>query len=289
MKWTLLDSPPASALDNMAIDLALLRRAAPTGRAVLRLYAWERATVSFGRHESVKGVWDVDALQAAGLQVVRRPTGGRALLHAPEQMTKPSGLGYDVTYSVTLPLHVNTPWRDMYHAVNVRLLAALHSLGADASLSARTSSLLPDGALCFTAPSEGEIMLGDQKIAGSAVWRANGGYLQHGSILLRNEQPSLERFRVTADSVQAPLLRSAGIASTGAERRASSPQFSPIAASSTAKASSWSDAESVAQAVRNMWREMSRDICTFEPSPEDIGARAIASAELSAPDWLWRR
>lgn len=252
MTWALLDSAPANALDNMATDLALLRRAARSGRAVLRLYAWERPTVSFGRHEAVRGVWDINAMSAAGLDVVRRPTGGRALLHS-----------HDVTYSVTMPLAEGVAWREVYDAVNAHLVSALQSLGAPARLSARRSALSPNGALCFTAPSEGEIMFGNEKIAGSAVWRADGGYLQHGSILLHNAQHSLERFRVAARTEDPPDGRE------------------PLQA--------WSDAETVAQSIRDVWRAQARDICTFEPSPEYNAVLTHARHELAAPNWLWRR
>ncbi len=256
----------------MARDLALLRRAAVTGRAVLRLYAWERPTVSFGRHEAVRGVWDVHAMGAAGLDVVRRPTGGRALLHT-----------HDVTYSVSLPLGAGVPWRNVYDAINALLIKALQSLGAPARLSNRRTVVSPDGALCFTDPAEGEIMLGDSKIAGSAVWRADGGYLQHGSILLRNEQSSLERFRA-AGKPDAATLTLPHVVRTDAPDDGVHAELSLIAA-----AGAWSNAASVAQAIRDTWSEQACDIDTFEPSPEDVAAYTIAHQQLAAPDWLWRR
>ncbi len=278
-RWTLLDSAPASALANMATDLALLRRAAAAGRATLRLYAWEQPTVSFGRHEAVRGVWDAQAMGAAGLQVIRRPTGGRALLHA-----------HEVTYSVTLPVSADVPWRDVYDTVNRLLLQALHSLGAPVYQSSHKSTVLPNGALCFSDPSEGELMLGDQKIAGSAVWRANGAYLQHGSILLRNTQRSLERFRVanSQDHTRSPnaLLQTASEAAPPptAPRASEQEEALPLSVEHP-----WSDAAAIAQALRDTWRKQARDICDFEPSPEDTNALTIARGELATPDWLWRR
>src|SRR5262245_6792216 len=92
MKWWWLESGPASGAVQMATDAALLVRARDTGEAVLRVYEWERPTVSFGRHEAVAGRFSAERLREAGYDAVRRPTGGRALLH-----------DGDVTYSVTRP------------------------------------------------------------------------------------------------------------------------------------------------------------------------------------------
>lgn len=278
-RWTLLDSAPASAVHNMATDLALLRCAAAADRAVLRIYRWEQPTVSFGRHESVKGVWDVQAMLAAGLQVVRRPTGGRALLHA-----------HDVTYSVTLPMRAAISWRTMYNSVNTRLIQALQSLGAPVHLSERGSSVLPRGALCFSAPSEGEIMLGGQKIAGSAVWRADGAYLQHGTILLRNTQRSLESFRIASGSDASSATHAPQKAAAGAELFVAEPDEGQVAVGwPLFYDRPWSSAPVVAEAMRDTWRAQARDIRAFEPSPEDVNALTIARRELATPDWLWRR
>ncbi len=170
----------------MARDLALTQSAHVDARSVLRIYEWHRPTVSFGRNETVRTSWDVDAMRTAGYDVVRRPTGGRALLHSRE-----------VTWSVTLPVPDDLPWRAVYDAVNARLLIALQSIGVPATLHAgkrADASALRDGARCYAQPSAGELVLGEDKLAGSSVWRAHGGYLQHGSILLANDQELLSPF-----------------------------------------------------------------------------------------------
>jgi lipoate-protein ligase A len=174
----------AEGVRHMAVDLALLDRAARTGVATLRTYAWTRETVSFGRHETVAAAWDVAAMQAAGLDVVRRPTGGRALLH-----------GADLTYAVALPVPHTVGWRAAYAAVNVRLLAALRALGVAATLVDDGAAVPPDGLACFGAPAPGEIAVAGRKLVGSAVWRTPTAYLQHGSILLRDTQARLNAFR----------------------------------------------------------------------------------------------
>ena len=166
----------------MAVDSALLAAAPDRAFGVWRTYAWTNPTVSFGRHEATRNRFSPESLAAAGLDVVRRPTGGRALLHDAE-----------VTYSVTLPIGDGTPWKHVYSSVNRILLVALRSLGVAAHLvpDSAKSTLRPDGPLCFEQPSPGEIVVQGAKISGSAVWRERGAYLQHGSILLHDGQQRL--------------------------------------------------------------------------------------------------
>ncbi len=132
------------------------------------------------------------SLERAGLPAVRRPTGGRALLHARE-----------VTYSVVLPLHEQWPWRVAYDAINALLLRALVRLGVPARIVAErdAEAVRPDGPLCFDAPAAGEIVVAGRKLVGSAVWRQGPCYLQHGSILLADDQSLLS----TASAHPMPL------------------------------------------------------------------------------------
>lgn len=181
-RWTFLRSPPSDGVTNMAIDSALLDLVGETACAVWRCYAWEKPTVSFGRNERTRGRFSAERLRDAGLQAVRRPTGGRALLHARE-----------VTYSVAMPLDERLPWRVAYAAVNHVLLRALQSLGVPAQVVADHDAepVTPDGPVCFDHPAAGEITVHGRKLVGSAVWRHGGAYLQHGSILLADDQALL--------------------------------------------------------------------------------------------------
>lgn len=180
--WQTVRSAPASGAVNMALDNALFETARARGTGVWRTYAWATPTISFGRNEATRGAFDAMSIDAAGLDAVRRPTGGRALLHADE-----------VTYSVTVPINERTAWSAVYAAVNAILLRAIRSLGVDAVLVERTNapSIRPDGPVCFDRPAMGEIAVGGAKLVGSAVWRDGGAFLQHGSILLRDRQPLL--------------------------------------------------------------------------------------------------
>lgn len=163
----------------MAADAALLARVQPD-RAVWRWYAWDQPTVSFGRHEAVRDRFSAASLSRAGLEAVRRPTGGRALLHAET-----------LTYSVVLPLPASVSWREAYAAVNGVLAEALRAVGLPVTLAPPRTERITDGAVCFDAPDEGELLLGGRKLVGSAVWRQGAGYLQHGSLLLRDRQELL--------------------------------------------------------------------------------------------------
>lgn len=165
----------------MALDHALMARARRTGEKVLRVYTWAQPTLSLGRHQVARGKLNAESAKAHGIALVRRPTGGRALLHHRE-----------VTYSVTAPLGRDDSVREWYAAINDVLLGALTSLGVRAEpaiVEGRTP--LPGTASCFVRADEGEISLDGRKLVGSALLREENALLQHGSILLDDDQPML--------------------------------------------------------------------------------------------------
>ncbi|MEO7995861.1 MAG: hypothetical protein ABI852_00380 [Gemmatimonadaceae bacterium] len=188
--WRLLRTPPADGAWNMAVDLGLMDVAKRDRVGVLRVYGWSRPTVSFGRNERVAGVYVPEELAAAGLDFVRRPTGGRALLHARE-----------VTYSVALPIDDQVRWSRVYAAINQCLLTAMQALGLAARLAVEsplideaTASKTPSheqGVVCFSGIAPGEIAIENRKLIASSVWRERGAYLQHGSILISDDQSKL--------------------------------------------------------------------------------------------------
>lgn len=260
-QWTFLRSPASNGVAHMAIDSALLDLAGETQCAVWRCYAWETPTISFGRNERTKGRFSASRLRDAGLCAVRRPTGGRALLHARE-----------VTYSVAMPLDKQLSWRVPYAAVNDVLLRALQSLGVPALLAtdAEAPAIAPDGPVCFDRPAAGEIMVGGRKLVGSAVWRQGGAYLQHGSILLADDQALL------ADAADVPL------------------PLPPPAASLEACAPSQADWAVVVDALAASLAtvaEPNREgkIDPFVPSRDFLKRVASHHAILGNDDWLWRR
>jgi lipoyl(octanoyl) transferase len=164
----------------MARDAGLMDRARETGEAVLSVYSWETPTLSLGRNQMALGRYDLDAARAQGIDIVRRPTGGRALIH-----------WHEVTYSVTAPVS-NDSLSESYTRINAILIEALSRMGVKASASSGAGRALPPGELpCFAAPADGELVVDGAKLVGSAQYRENGALLQHGSILLRDDQPMI--------------------------------------------------------------------------------------------------
>jgi lipoyl(octanoyl) transferase len=176
--WRLwVDATPRPGWQNMAIDQALLDLAVGQGLAFLRLYRWEPFCLSFGRHEPARRRYGRERVEALGVDTVRRPTGGRAVWHAREltyAVAAPDGFG-------SLPV--------AYRRIHEMLAHAVRGLGADARLAApppRTPR--PQDGACFASPVGGEVVVRGHKVVGSAQLRAPGAFLQHGSMLLQDDQ-----------------------------------------------------------------------------------------------------
>ena len=188
-RWRLLLAEPRSGAENMARDSALQARAARTGETVFSIYSWTRPTLSFGRHQPATGLYDIQKIRSANVDVVRRPTGGRAILH-----------DHEVTYSVTAPVKDAAPLRETYSRINRILLEGLVRLGVGVELASRTKRApAPSTRPCFETPGEGELVAGGSKLVGSAQWRDKGALLQHGSILVEDDQSSLPLFAAAGD------------------------------------------------------------------------------------------
>jgi lipoate-protein ligase A len=198
-RWRLLLTAPRTGAENMARDSALQARAARTGETVFSIYSWTRPTLSFGRHQPAAGLYDLAKIRSANIDVVRRPTGGRAILH-----------DHEVTYSVTAPVQDAAPLRETYARINRILLDGLGRLGIDVELaSPRQRAPAPSMRPCFETPGEGELVARGRKLVGSAQWRDEGALLQHGSILVDDDQTSIPLFAAAgagaqADSMQRP-------------------------------------------------------------------------------------
>ncbi|MEO8622177.1 MAG: hypothetical protein ABI625_13990 [bacterium] len=174
----MLHSPPLDGPANMALDHALMARARQTGETVLRVYEWNAPVLSLGRNQRACNVYIDSELTHRGIAVVRRPTGGRALLHHRE-----------ITYSITAPVRAAESLGFVYNRVNTLLLASLSNLGVSATVAHPASRALPPTDVpCFAEPSSGEIVVGNRKLVGSAQWRDDGALLQHGSILIDDDQ-----------------------------------------------------------------------------------------------------
>jgi lipoate-protein ligase A len=162
----------------MAVDETLMHHARATGECVLRVYSWSRPTLSFGRNQLARGMYDAARLSSAGIDCVRRPTGGRAVLHHRE-----------VTYAVAAPASGLGSLKESYARINRLVMSALESLGVSATAAAGASRgphLGPSP--CFDQPARGELVVEGKKLVGSAQWRDQDALLQHGSILTDDDQ-----------------------------------------------------------------------------------------------------
>jgi len=165
---------------NMAVDHALLDLAAREGVAVLRVYGWEPHCLSFGRHEPAARRYGRPRVEALGVDCVRRPTGGRAVWH-----------GRELTYAVAAPAAPAAAGglARAHDAIHRMLRDALRSLGAPAELAPRpTRTPGPGAGACFATPLGGEVTVAGRKVAGSAQLRERDAFLQHGALLLADDQ-----------------------------------------------------------------------------------------------------
>ena len=175
--WRLIVDGEAGGATNMAVDEAIVNGVIDgTSLPTLRFYAWSPPCLSLGRSQRLAEA-DLAACRAAGVDVVRRPTGGRSILHTDE-----------LTYSVSL-LQTDPRTKggivEGYRRLSEGLLAGLHSLGVDAIQAAGQSAPVSGTtAVCFETPSDYEITVAGRKLVGSAQWRARGGVLQHGTLPL---------------------------------------------------------------------------------------------------------
>jgi lipoyl(octanoyl) transferase len=177
-QWRLILDPPLRGEKNMEKDLALMEEvAAGESLPTLRIYRWSPPAVSLGYFQDENDVVDLTACAEAGIDVVRRSTGGRAVLHDRE-------LTYSIIVPEANPFINNGGVMDSYRAISRGLITAFNLLGIPAYLTPEKEnrSVLAPGS-CFDTPSAYEIQVDGKKVVGSAQLRRKGIVLQHGSIL----------------------------------------------------------------------------------------------------------
>jgi lipoate-protein ligase A len=254
--WRLLLTPALDGPENMALDEALMARARRTSETVLRVYSWSSPTLSLGRNQRARDLYDERTMRGVGVGIVRRPTGGRALLHHRE-----------VTYSVTAPVTASESIAVVYGRINALLLTALAALGVQARAATPAGRSLPPGATpCFAEPSTGELVFGERKLVGSAQWRDDGAVLQHGSILVDDDQaliPSLMMVPVLAPPRPATLRTALGRAPSPCEI-----------------------AEALWEAVRSL---EDRGANVLELDDETRRHAGVLTERYRDPVWTWRR
>jgi lipoyl(octanoyl) transferase len=173
----------------MALDEALMEGVRGGGPPVLRLYRWRPACLSLGANQPARGLYDAAALSRLGCDVVRRPTGGRAVLHDRE-----------LTYAAILPDRLLGSPRAAYQSIHRALAAGLGRLGVRAELRPPPGARAPRPSSdpCFAEAVEGELVVGGAKLLGSAQARRGRVLLQHGSLLLEDDQTRFAELGMTA-------------------------------------------------------------------------------------------
>lgn len=188
--WRFIDTGNGSPAFNMALDEALLDwHSEGKIPPVIRFYGWNPPTLSIGYFQKVEKEIDLDAVKRHNLGFVRRPTGGRGVLHEHE-------LTYSVIVSEDHPEMPKTV-TEAYRVISEGILKGFHHLGLEAYFAVpktaeeKESLKNPRSSVCFDAPSWYELVVEGRKVAGSAQTRQKGVILQHGSILLDLDEDKL--------------------------------------------------------------------------------------------------
>lgn len=181
-RWRYLNSGPLTGAENMALDEAMLEaHAAGLVPPTLRVYGWHPPAVSLGKFQSLERTVEVEACRRQGIDVVRRPTGGRAILHTAEEVT--------FSLVVSAARLGTTGVMDSYRQLARSIVAALQALGLEARLVERSgSSVAPPGApdpACFAVKARCDLVVGKAKLVGSAQVQRKGYLLQQNSLPLR--------------------------------------------------------------------------------------------------------
>jgi len=203
-KWRLLfEGQPRQAAENMAIDEALMRAHADGETPpVLRFYQWSPPALSIGYFQSFEREVDAKGCRSLGFDWVRRPTGGRAVLHEDE-------LTYSVVISEKL---LSGSVLKTYSALSQALASGLRQLGVQAQLSGGRPPTREDrqssSAACFDTPTVNEVAVDGKKLIGSAQVRRRGVILQHGSVPLRLNRDNVVRcLRLPSERLRKRVLK----------------------------------------------------------------------------------
>jgi lipoate-protein ligase A len=173
-EWRLLPVIAGDGFDQMSLDHALMISASrEESQPTLRFYRFKPPALTVGRFQPLRHI-DQGACKRLGINVVRRPTGGKAILHKD-----------DFTYSLTMPPSANMPdsVEESYVMICRGIIEALAQLGVEASLVPRTPYELNRVHACFSSPAAADLAVRGRKLCGSAQTRKAGGLLQHGTIL----------------------------------------------------------------------------------------------------------
>jgi lipoate-protein ligase A len=205
MIWRFIDSGSNTGEFNMGYDLELTRNC-KTDEAYFRLYRWSPFAISLGANQNFDDI-DLSKCREDNIDVVKRPTGGRAILHAEE-----------ITYSVILPLDFHFSPREIYFKISTALIRGL-KLYNHLLAKLELENVQPDyfklleepaGVLCFASTAKNEVKFNEKKLIGSAQRRMNNVVLQHGSILCGPFHRKLADYIKADDPVKSELKNGLG-------------------------------------------------------------------------------
>lgn len=273
-----IDHQAADGARNMAVDEALMD-VGRGGGVALRFYRWDPPCLSLGRNQAAEGRYDPAAASRKGVDVVRRPSGGRAVFHHRE-----------LTYSVVAPAELWGGLRESYARINRALLRGLAGLGAEVGAAERG----PDGGTpgpgrraCFRDPLPGEIVAAGRKLVGSAQWRHDGALLQHGSLLLHDDQGTVDDLR--SDGPSAPGREEAAGGAPGA-REAATGAGAALAASLSDVLPELPDPGRLADALaRGFAEEFAVRVSGSSLSGRERRRAAEIEPRYRGDEWTWRR
>jgi lipoate-protein ligase A len=183
--WKLIvEEAPLRGSRNMAVDEYLFFAARRESATFLRFYRWERPTASLGYSQDAARAADLDFCRSNGIDVVRRMTGGKLVLHHRE-LTYSLASSDAGTFTGTL--------RESYRRISLGLLRGLELMGLDARLAPASPPAYARATMpCFAFPARDEIEIGGLKIVGSAQKRTGPAFLQHGSVPLEKDEELLK-------------------------------------------------------------------------------------------------
>jgi lipoate-protein ligase A len=262
--WRLIKTDPQPGKQNMAIDGAILK-AVEAGAVLptIRLYAWSPPCLSLGYNQPFSDV-DITRLKSHGWDVVRRPTGGRAILHTDE-------LTYAVIGPKTDP-RLAGGLMDSYQRISAALYQALITLNLPVEIHAGKNPLAHEQPVCFENPSDFEITINGKKIIGSAQARKKTAILQHGSLPLKGDLTRITKvlkYPSDVERTQAGELLLEKAASIS---------------SALGKEVSW---QTAAEAVQEAFREnLNLDLVEDELTPREMStAHTLLENQYGSLDW----
>lgn len=260
-RWRLIIDPePRTGAANMALDTAILDAvAAGTQPPTLRFYRWHPPCLSLGKRQPLDGI-DAARAASAGIEMVRRPTGGWAILHTDE-------LTYSVAARQTDP-RVSGPILDAYRRLSAGLVAGLELLGVPVEMNpVDPLGVHNQSAACFEVPSAYEITVAGMKLIGSAQTQANGRVLQHGSLPLEGDIGRVADYLTFENDAEREALRE-HLRSRATTLRAALGR--PVAFD-----------EACGAMVKGFAAALNLDLTPGEPSQLELSATAAAAEQLA--------